>query len=271
MGCPYRLLTQGESNPKLAKLPANVLAAGLHLYPARAHGLTLPKGDPVALAILRELGVSPAKAGTLPTLCPWAWQCDDGRCLAWAGRGPMAPVIRARVARVAWLFRDPPSFLEALDKDIAKLETRALAKGQEPRARLNCLSDLDWSRVYRAHPRVGFYEYTKAVHRVRRWLDGGLPPNLHLTLSRSERNEAQGLALVAQGATMTVVFRVPKGEPLPDSWQGFPVIDGDTSDARWLDPMGSIIGLRAKGALANHPEGQAFSVSPSSGGTLAPV
>jgi hypothetical protein len=34
---------------------------------------------------------------------------------------------------------------------------------------------------------------------------------------------------------------------LPSTWLGFPVIDGDRHDARFLDPAGVIVGLRAKG------------------------
>jgi hypothetical protein len=34
---------------------------------------------------------------------------------------------------------------------------------------------------------------------------------------------------------------------VPDTWQGFPVINGDESDLRFLDPSGVIVGLKAKG------------------------
>jgi hypothetical protein len=34
---------------------------------------------------------------------------------------------------------------------------------------------------------------------------------------------------------------------VPDTWQGFPVINGDESDLRFLDPAGVVVGLKAKG------------------------
>ena len=34
---------------------------------------------------------------------------------------------------------------------------------------------------------------------------------------------------------------------LPKTWQGKPVINGDESDLRFLDPKGVIVGLKAKG------------------------
>jgi len=49
---------------------------------------------------------------------------------------------------------------------------------------------------------------------------------------------------------------------VPDEYAGYPVIDGDLHDCRWLDPTPTIVGLRAKG-----PRGQVdttgFVVSPS--------
>jgi hypothetical protein len=46
---------------------------------------------------------------------------------------------------------------------------------------------------------------------------------------------------------MAVVFHVKKGQALPKAWQGKAVIDGDEHDARYDDPQGVIVGLRAKG------------------------
>ncbi len=50
-----------------------------------------------------------------------------------------------------------------------------------------------------------------------------------------------------QGFNVTVVFAVKKGEPLPKTWNGYRVIDGDIHDLRFLDPEGVVVGLRAKG------------------------
>ena len=40
-----------------------------------------------------------------------------------------------------------------------------------------------------------------------------------------------------------MVFR----NELPTHWNGFPVINGDENDLRFLDPKGVVVGLKAKG------------------------
>ena len=44
------------------------------------------------------------------------------------------------------------------------------------------------------------------------------------------------------------VFGKQRSDALPDTWRGYPVIDGDEHDARFTDAgPGTIIGLLAKG------------------------
>ena len=54
---------------------------------------------------------------------------------------------------------------------------------------------------------------------------------------------------------MAVVFDAGPGEELPPTYLGLPVIDGDASDLRFLDPPGVIVGLRAKGKARALPSG----------------
>jgi len=44
-----------------------------------------------------------------------------------------------------------------------------------------------------------------------------------------------------------VVFNLKKSEPLPETFKGLEVIDGDTHDMRFLDKPNKVVGLRAKG------------------------
>lgn len=48
------------------------------------------------------------------------------------------------------------------------------------------------------------------------------------------------------GATV-VVFDTARKAPLPDTYLGFKVTDGDATDERFADSIGTIVGLRAKG------------------------
>jgi hypothetical protein len=112
---------------------------------------------------------------------------------------------------------------------------------------LNGTSDLPWERIdpslFALNPDVTFYDYTKIAGRFR-----GLPANYHLTFSRSETNDRIARSWLILGAgNVAVVFDTPKGRALPSHWNGFPVIDGDTDDLRFLDPKGVVVGLRAKG------------------------
>lgn len=98
-------------------------------------------------------------------------------------------------------------------------------------------------------PEIPFVDYTKNPLRFRR----ALPVNYHLTFSRSETNEAQAIELLSKGVNVAVVF----AGGLPDTWQGFPVIDGDLHDLRHLDPRGPrgyVIGLSPKGRKAKRDQ-----------------
>ena len=65
-----------------------------------------------------------------------------------------------------------------------------------------------------------------------------------LTFSRSERNETDCLRVLNAGGNVAVVFRRP---PFPRLFWGYPVIDGDANDLRFLDRSPCIVGLKAKG------------------------
>ena len=49
-----------------------------------------------------------------------------------------------------------------------------------------------------------------------------------------------------------VVF---KNKQLPNGYEGYPVIDGDESDLRFLDRKGVVVGLKAKGQARKSDSG----------------
>jgi hypothetical protein len=74
------------------------------------------------------------------------------------------------------------------------------------------------------------------------------PTNYHITFSKNESNDAECVSALKLGANVAVVFNTKKGADLPESWNGYPVVDGDDTDLRFMDPKGGyVIGLRAKG------------------------
>jgi hypothetical protein len=57
------------------------------------------------------------------------------------------------------------------------------------------------------------------------------------------------------GINVAVVFDTKRGRELPLTWRGWPVIDGDVSDLRFLDESPRIVGLRAKGKARGDESG----------------
>jgi hypothetical protein len=179
-------------------------------------------------------------------LCPFATPGCARSCFADFDRLAWPQVKRAAVARTLLLARDPEAFLALLRSDLAR---ELAAAGSRPLvARLNVVSDVAWEReepgLFAEFPTTQFMDYTKTIGRV---LDPGRPANYHLTFSRSESNEAECRRALTAGCNVTVVFRRP---PFPATFWGYPVIDGDRNDLRFLDPAPCIVGLRAKGAGA---------------------
>jgi hypothetical protein len=165
-------------------------------------------------------------------------------CLYKSGRGAMPNVVAARIARTNWLADNRASFIDALRSDIRELCSKASKRGLIPAVRINGTSDLPGiaRQLAREFPTVSFYDYTK--HKspwIRR------ESNYHITFSYSGHNWPECQEALAHDVNVAVVFHVAKGQPLPVSYQGYPVIDGDTDDLRFLDPKRVIVGLRAKG------------------------
>jgi hypothetical protein len=141
-----------------------------------------------------------------------------------------------------------------LARELELLITRALKKGRRPVARLNATSDVYWEQtpivrfgrtfdgVPQAFPEVTFYDYTKAIPRLRRQQ----PSNYHLTFSLAETNDKHALEALERGFNVAAVLR---GDHPEELW-GYPVVDGDKHDYRFLDPRPSIVALTPKGARA---------------------
>jgi len=190
-------------------------------------------------------------------VCPGASAGCAAACLNTAGRGAMGVVQKARLKKTNRFWDDRGQFLWDLVNEITALEKRAAAKGLKAAVRLNGTSDLPYERykvpgtdmnIMEIFPEVQFYDYTKLENRI---VNKTLPANYHLTFSRAEDNDHK-LADVLKHTSAAVVF---SGE-LPETWRGYPVIDGDEHDARFTDAgPGVIIGLTAKGKARHDSSG----------------
>ncbi len=189
-------------------------------------------------------------------LCPMAVLagCKAG-CLDTAGRGQMNSVQAARTRKTIFWRDYRELFLDQLRQDIHQFSKYCKKKGIQACVRLNGTSDIRWENyldMEQEFPDVQFYDYTKDAKR----LSKPLPSNYHLTLSYSEasvRYQDMVLGAMGNGANMAVVFR--DKDKMPKTFKGYPVIDGDKDDLRFLDPSNVVVGLYAKGKAKQDASG----------------
>ena len=184
-------------------------------------------------------------------LCPMAQiaQCDLA-CLFTAGRGAMAPVFYSRLRKALFWQQYRQQFLALLAKEITNLYKQSLKDGDWTLlVRLNGTTDIRWENygIIEQFPMIQFYDYTKIANRK------SLPANYDLTFSYSGVAAYQPFVkkAVANGMRIAVVFRtrqiVEDMLAKAQSFLGLPVVDGDDTDVRHIDPMGSVVALYAKG------------------------
>ena len=138
-----------------------------------------------------------------------------------------------------------------MDWLVAELKTaQNIAKkdGFDFSVRLNGTSDLNWNAykvdgktVFELFPTVQFYDYTKVPSRF-----DVMPDNYHLTFSYTGENWNDCETLLNKGYNVAVIFNIKKGNALPETFNGYNVIDGDLTDYRPNDGQGVIVGLRWK-------------------------
>jgi Gene product 88 len=199
------------------------------------------------------LYLAPSNESGVINTCPFASKGCREACLFTAGRGAFANVREARIRKTRLFHEDREGFLLQLAKDIKALISKAKKKGLTPCVRLNGTSDIAWENekiagqnLMEIFKEISFYDYTKNKKRMRAFLDGGLPRNYSLTFSRSESNSHDAFDILRRGGNVAAVFKdVPAMY-----WNGtrpHPVVNGDDSDLRFLDPAGVVVGLKAKG------------------------
>ena len=201
--------------------------------------------------------LAPSDVSERLNVCAYASDGCRAACLYTAGRGAFTPTQSARIRKTLLFADNREAYMAALVADCIRLEAEAKRRAMIPAARLNATSDLPWERIavdrdgvrypniMTAFPGITFYDYTKYPYAKRP--ASALPENYTLTMSRSETNEAECMVALANGRNVAIPFAVKRGQPLPSTWRGWPVIDGDRSDVRFADPIGCIVGLRAKG------------------------
>lgn len=255
-----KLLTTG--NPKIAKgLKLGYLTNILHLAPSTLSGYNV---CPMATQGCRSACLNTAGRGGLFTGMSHL-NMTGAELVAAVKAGTFHNAIQsARIARTRFFFENRESFTNQLHSEITAAIKLAAKHNLIPVFRLNGTSDLRWEtieitvankkdasvvtypNIMAAFPGVSFYDYSKLINRV------DLPANYSLTFSKADGNDADATIAIARGMNVAVVFRTAV---LPATYLGLPVIDGDSSDLRFLDPKGVIVGLKAKGKAKKDTSG----------------
>lgn len=192
-------------------------------------------------------------------LCPGSSAGCRAACLFTSGAAAHYPKVnQGRARKTQWFLKDREGFMRALMVDISKLERAAARKGMKPVVRINGTSDIqieniqiDGKTIFEHFPQVAFMDYTKIAKRMFAGSKAQSFPNYHLTFSRSESNHAVAETVAAAGGNVAVVF----AGAIPKKFMGRKTVAGDTSDLRFLDGKGVIVGLTAKGRAKHDKSG----------------
>lgn len=232
------------------------------------------------------LYLAPHKFAGVGNLCPNASPACIAACLGlYSGQASMCKsdalehannVRKSRILKAQHFMRNRAAFMAEVIRDIARNYKSATRDGQRVCVRLNGSSDIafeglavtvdadlsaylaacgitceagQYKNIFAVFPAIQFVDYTKVSRRMLR----DLPPNYHLTFSRSETNEHAVIDVLERGQNVAAVFAT-----MPETWRGYRVISGDNNDLRHLDPRanrgafeaGFVIGLLPKGGKA---------------------
>lgn len=194
-----------------------------------------------------------ANRSKLINLCPHSTpECRAGCLGHTSGRLRQTVQQTAQYVRTAFMVKNPLGFMIVELTEVARHAKRIKKKGRKVAGRLNGTSDKAYERqawymdcLKKAGMDIMF-DYTAEKSRFKGWMNPTISEMpYHLTHSTKETDSPNDIT----PGTYTVVA-VKKGDPLPETYNGYPVFDGDKSDMRFLDPEGHVTLGRGKGALA---------------------
>ena len=179
-------------------------------------------------------------------LCPMASEGCANACLFESGFGGIyTSVKQGRIDKTEFYLSNRIAFLDKLVDEITKLEAKYKGSEYTLAIRLNGTSDISFEKqitsngktIFDTFKNIQFYDYTKNYTRFNKVL----PSNYHLTFSRSEINHEIAMDILSKGHNVAMVFKT-----LPETYNGYKVVNGDETDLRFLDEKNVIVGLKYK-------------------------
>ena len=227
------LLTKGSSNTKLAKNDAPTWA--------------------LCMAQHRMSGYN---------VCPHATPGCIDACVGSCGMAAVFGTVHAsRIRKTRAFFQRRAEFVARIDTEL-KNAVKWMAKRGHTRGvcRLNTFSDIGWEHLLDldAYSGIMFYDYTKSIRRATASAQlCDLYTNYRVVYSVNEQDTDMRIVddLVRSGGNAAVVLNVryvnkDNKDPMPATYRGLPLVDGDASDDLTQHPRGAYIGLRLKGDRA---------------------
>lgn len=210
--------------------------------------------------------LAPHKQNSLgKNLCSHASKGCAEACLFKSGAARFNKVQEGKINKANYFLINRKAFMEQLYNEIttivrkhseiegdAKLNLNGkVLRYKKFAIRLNGTSDIPFENIkvkegkniFQLFPDVIFYDYTKNPNRFNNVI---LPKNYSLTFSRSEDNHTETVDILQRGYNVAVVFGVKSEDELPKTYLGYPVINGDESDLRFLDDENVVVGLKFK-------------------------
>ena len=194
------------------------------------------------------LYMQPADKVATQTLCAGAdlFGCKKD-CLVSSGQLGKTPAQKAVTKRTLCYLLERSRFFQVLTGEIY---LHSANYGDTLAVRLNGTTDIDFNSFIESMPSIRFYDYTKVYFRVK----SNKLDNYDLTFSGSA-NKAKTMAMTARAikSGFKTVLAVNTAETigeykLPSKLDLIPLINMDDTDARFLDPAGSVGVLKRKGS-----------------------
>lgn len=198
-------------------------------------------------------------------LCAKATKGCSEACLYKSGAARFTPVQEGKINKANYFVYNNKGFMDQLYNEIVSIVKKhndvegdvklsfngSVLRHKKFAIRLNGTSDApfenikikDNKNIFELFPDIQFYDYTKLDQRFNNKI---LPSNYQLTFSRSEDNDAETLDILQRGYNVAVVFGIKDEADLPKTYLGYPVINGDESDLRFLDDENVVVGLKYK-------------------------
>ena len=243
---------RGASRAPLARLPEDLtlltqpagqykLQKGLKLYGVESYGLTLPAHKTLGAGV---------------NFCERATRGCPSACLIYSGQLSMSPAENSRFWKGSLLLGSQDLFIELAMRELQAVQARCEREDIYATFRGNIVSDLWWLSEWiaeeceaRGYDRISFLDYTKYKEAAFKSALGASRVWRVLSFNRGRSGVSWHTCerLLNAGGSVAVMVDVQKDEPVPDTFRGYPTVDGDVHDIRNPNEAGRVILLRVKG------------------------